>query len=106
MRGSPAASGVLPLCCGAQLFGGRHIFNRMRGNSAVTGRLILNPGLEEGAVTPRTALDLAPERVGEKVSWVREAAEAAGRDFSEIELNSLSFTVAITDLRATHPIPA
>jgi alkanesulfonate monooxygenase SsuD/methylene tetrahydromethanopterin reductase-like flavin-dependent oxidoreductase (luciferase family) len=35
--------------------------------------------------------------VREKVSWVRAAAEKAGRDFDAIELQSLSFVVAITD---------
>jgi alkanesulfonate monooxygenase SsuD/methylene tetrahydromethanopterin reductase-like flavin-dependent oxidoreductase (luciferase family) len=31
------------------------------------------------------------------VEWVREAARAAGRDPDEIEFNSLSFVVALTD---------
>ena len=33
----------------------------------------------------------------EKISWVREAATAAGRESDEIELNSLAFVVAISD---------
>ncbi len=57
----------------------------------------INPGMPEGVVTNRTAQDLAPERVGQKISWVREAAERAGRDFDAIELNSLVFVVAISD---------
>ncbi len=57
----------------------------------------INPSLVEGKITATTPADLAPERVREKVSWVRAAAEKAGRDFDAIELQSLSFVVAITD---------
>ena len=57
----------------------------------------INPGMPEGVVTNRTAQDLAPERVGQKIRWVREGAERAGRDPDSIELNSLVFVVAITD---------
>ena len=42
----------------------------------------INPTLIEGKVTARTAADLAPERVDEKLRWVREGAEAAGRRFA------------------------
>jgi alkanesulfonate monooxygenase SsuD/methylene tetrahydromethanopterin reductase-like flavin-dependent oxidoreductase (luciferase family) len=57
----------------------------------------INPTLVEGKVTASTPADLAPERVREKVEWVREAARKAGRDPEAIELNSLVFVVAITD---------
>ena len=57
----------------------------------------INPSLVEGKITATTPADLAPERVREKVSWVRAAAEKAGRDFDAIELQSLSFVLAITD---------
>ena len=57
----------------------------------------INPTLHEGRITNQTAADLAPERVREKVDWVREAATAAGRDADAIELNSLVFVVALTD---------
>ena len=46
---------------------------------------------------PETPADLAPERVREKVGWVREAARAAGRDPDAIEFQALVFVVAITD---------
>lgn len=61
----------------------------------------VNPALPRGRVEPDTPADLTPERVREKLSWIREAAEAAGRDPDEIELSSLSFMVAITDQGAT-----
>jgi len=57
----------------------------------------INPSLHEGRVGPGTAADLAPERVQEKIRWVHEAADRAGRDITRIELNSLVFAVAITD---------
>lgn len=57
----------------------------------------INPSLHEGRVTADTARDLTPERVQRKVDWVREAAEAAGRNFADLELSTLTFVVAITD---------
>ena len=57
----------------------------------------VNATMHEGKVTPQTAADLAPERVREKVRWVREGAERAGRNPDEIELNALVFVVAISD---------
>jgi len=68
---------------------------------AVAGRhaniVGINPSLHEGRITPETARDLTFERVQRKVDWVREAAEAAGRRFDELELSTLSFVVAIAD---------
>ena len=61
----------------------------------------INPAIPEGLVTNETAQDMAPERVLQKIEWVREAAERVGRDFASIELNSLVFVVAIGD----DPIP-
>jgi probable F420-dependent oxidoreductase len=68
---------------------------------AVAGRYAnivgINPSLHEGRITQETARDLTAERVQRKVDWVREAAEAAGRRFDDIELSTLSFVVAIAD---------
>jgi len=57
----------------------------------------INPTLVEGRVIPSTPADLAPERVREKAGWVREAAAKAGRDPDALELNSLSFVLAVSD---------
>ena len=57
----------------------------------------LNPKVHEGRVTAGTAADCAPERMREKVRWVREAAEAAGRSADAIEWSSLVFVTALTD---------
>lgn len=68
---------------------------------SLAGRLAdivgINPSLPEGKVTADSARDLAPERLREKVRWVREAAAKAGRDPGQIELNSLVFVVAIAE---------
>ena len=61
----------------------------------------INPAMVEGKVTAATPADSTPERIREKVGWVRAAAEKAGRNPDEIEFNSLSFVTAITD----DPIP-
>ncbi len=57
----------------------------------------INPSLPEGRITPRTAAELAPERVREKIGWVREGAERAGRALVDVELNALVFMTAIAD---------
>jgi probable F420-dependent oxidoreductase len=74
--------------------GGRRLLALAGRHADIVG---INPRLEEGRVTAATPADLAPERVREKVGWVREAAEAAGRDPAAIELQSLVFVTAITD---------
>ena len=55
----------------------------------------INPSLPEGRVTPETPRDMTPERLRQKIGWVREAAAKAGRDPDTLELNSLTFLVAI-----------
>jgi probable F420-dependent oxidoreductase len=57
----------------------------------------INPSLPEGRITSRSAADLAPERLREKLSWVRAGAESVGRSLDDLELSSLSFMVALTD---------
>lgn len=57
----------------------------------------INPALPEGKVTSATPADSSPERIREKVSWVRDAATAAGRNADDIEFNALTFVTAITD---------
>jgi probable F420-dependent oxidoreductase len=57
----------------------------------------INPKVPEGKITADTPRDLAPERVREKVGWVRAGAEGAGRNPEEIEFSSLTFITAITD---------
>jgi probable F420-dependent oxidoreductase len=74
--------------------GGRRVLALAGRHADIVG---INPTLVEGRVTPDTPSDLAPERVREKVGWVREAAAKAGRDPGAIEFNSLSFVVAVAD---------
>lgn len=74
--------------------GGRRILRLAGRHADIVG---INPSLVEGKVTPQTAADLAPERLDEKLRWLREGAEAAGRRFADLELNSLTFVVAVVD---------
>jgi probable F420-dependent oxidoreductase len=53
--------------------------------------------VDQGKVTPETARDVAPDRVLEKIDWIREGAEQAGRDAEAIELSTLTFVCAVTD---------
>ena len=53
--------------------------------------------VDQGKVVPETARNVTRDRVLEKVAWIREAAEKAGRDPAAIELNTLTFVCAITD---------
>lgn len=74
--------------------GGRRLLSLAGRHADIVG---INPQLPEGRVTAETPADLAPERVREKVGWVRAAAEQAGRDPDAIELQSLVFVTALTD---------
>jgi probable F420-dependent oxidoreductase len=74
--------------------GGRRLLSLAGRHADIVG---INPQLVEGRVTAETPADLAPERVREKVGWVRDAAAKAGRDPAAIELQSLVFVTAITD---------
>ena len=57
----------------------------------------INPKMVEGKITAETPADSAPERVRQKVAWVREGAEASGRNPDDIEFNSLTFVTAFVD---------
>lgn len=74
--------------------GGKRLLSLAGRHADIVG---INPKMVEGKVTADTPADSAPERVREKVGWVRAAAEAAGRNPDDIELNSLAFVTAITD---------
>jgi alkanesulfonate monooxygenase SsuD/methylene tetrahydromethanopterin reductase-like flavin-dependent oxidoreductase (luciferase family) len=74
--------------------GGRRVLSLAGRHADIVG---INPQIVAGRVLPETPADLAPERVREKVGWVREAAQKAGRDPESIELQALVFVVAIRD---------
>jgi probable F420-dependent oxidoreductase len=74
--------------------GGRKLLALAGRHADIVG---INPTLVEGKVTPDTPADLAPERVREKIGWVREAAAKAGRDPAAIEFNTLSFVLSVSD---------
>jgi probable F420-dependent oxidoreductase len=74
--------------------GGRKVLGLAARTADIVG---INPSIPKGVVHADTPGDLSPEKVQEKVGWVREAASEAGRDPDEIELTTLTFVVAITD---------
>jgi probable F420-dependent oxidoreductase len=74
--------------------GGRRVLGLAGRQADIVG---LSATMHDGQVTAETAADLAPARVREKIGWIREGAEHAGRDWDEIELNALVFIVAIAD---------
>ena len=57
----------------------------------------INPKMTDGRITAETPADSTFDRIREKITWVREGAEEAGRNPDEIEFNSLSFVTAISD---------
>jgi probable F420-dependent oxidoreductase len=56
----------------------------------------VNASLAAGALGAHAVLDLRAERVAEKVGWVRDGVESAGRDLSDIELEMNHWLVRIT----------
>jgi probable F420-dependent oxidoreductase len=74
--------------------GGKRVLGVAGRHADIVG---INPSMHEGKITSVTAADLAPERMQQKIDWVRAGAEAAGRSLDQIEFNSLTFVVAITD---------
>ena len=74
--------------------GGRRLLGVAGRHADIVG---INPTMHEGKITTAAAADLAPERLQQKVDWVRAGAESVGRSMDEIELNSLTFVVAIGD---------
>lgn len=91
-RAAPASEvGRPPILIGG---GGKRILSLAGRWADIVG---INPKMVAGRVTPETPADSAPERIREKVAWVRAGAERAGRDPDEIEFNALTFVTAITD---------
>jgi probable F420-dependent oxidoreductase len=56
----------------------------------------INASLRAGATGRHSIVDLTAERVAEKVGWIREGAEAAGRPFADIELEMNNWLVRVT----------
>jgi len=74
--------------------GGRRVLGIAGRHADIVG---INPKMVAGKIVPDTPADLRPANVREKVAWVREAAEQAGRDPAGIEFNALTFVVSVTD---------
>ena len=74
--------------------GGKRVLSLAGRHADIVG---INPTMVDGKITAETPRGLAPERVREKIGWVKTAAAAAGRDADAIEFNTLSFVIAVTD---------
>jgi probable F420-dependent oxidoreductase len=60
-----------------------------------------NANLRAGAITSEVAADLGADPMAQKLTWVREAAERAGRSMADIELQLSCFVTAVTaDMQA------
>jgi probable F420-dependent oxidoreductase len=60
----------------------------------------INASLRAGELGAHAVRDLSRERVAEKIGWVREGAEAAGRDFAGIELEMNHWLTRVTPTAA------
>jgi probable F420-dependent oxidoreductase len=54
----------------------------------------INPSIPKGEVGPDAARDAAPDRVDQKLEWLKAGA---GDRFDDLELNALVFVVIVTD---------
>jgi probable F420-dependent oxidoreductase len=59
----------------------------------------INANLAAGDVGGHSVADVSWERMAEKIGWVREGAEAAGRVFDDIELSMAQWLLHVTDDR-------
>ena len=66
----------------------------------------VNPRLRAGTVTPSVLADATAERIGQKIAWVRAAAEAAGRpdDAVELQTNLLLCRIETSSSRAREAV--
>lgn len=73
--------------------GGRKVLSIAAREADIVG---VNPNLNAGVVGPEVARSSVAERYVERLEWIREAA---GDRFDQLELQCLTFMVAVTDNR-------
>ena len=59
----------------------------------------INANLAAGDIGGHSVADVSWERMAEKIGWVRDGAEAAGRAFDDIELSMAQWLLHVTDDR-------
>jgi alkanesulfonate monooxygenase SsuD/methylene tetrahydromethanopterin reductase-like flavin-dependent oxidoreductase (luciferase family) len=74
--------------------GGRRLLTLAAREADIVG---VHCNLRRGELDRDAAADLADERVEEKVGWVREAAQAAGRQDDGLELQFSTYLCRVTD---------
>jgi probable F420-dependent oxidoreductase len=83
---APASKGGPKLVIGG---GGRRVLSLAARHADIVG---VNPSLRSGAVDAATAKSAVAELYDQRISWIREAA---GARFGELELQALTFIVAV-----------
>jgi probable F420-dependent oxidoreductase len=73
--------------------GGRQVLQLAARHADIVG---INPRLSEGFIGPKTIASAAPSRYDERIAWVRHAA---GERFATLDLQCLSFLVAVGNNR-------
>lgn len=73
--------------------GGRRMLRFAGAQADIVG---VNANLGEGALGRHTVLDSAEEQITEKLGWIRDGAQAAGRDPDQLELSLNSWLVRVT----------
>jgi probable F420-dependent oxidoreductase len=74
--------------------GGRKVLSLAAAQADIVG---VHCSLREASLGQAAAADLALDRMSQKVSWVREAALAAGRPFDTLELQISMYLCQVTD---------
>lgn len=77
--------------------GGRRVLGLAAREADIVG---INANLRAGSVTREAALDMAAERVAQKVDLVHKAAADAGRTADDFELQISTFLLRVTDSAA------
>jgi probable F420-dependent oxidoreductase len=57
----------------------------------------INANLSAGDIGGQSVADVSWERMEQKIGWVREGAESAGRSFGDIELSMATWLLHVTD---------
>jgi probable F420-dependent oxidoreductase len=78
--------------------GGKRVLRLAGREAQIAG---INANLRAGTSGTHSINDFTPDKIAEKIGWVREGAEAAGRRFEDIELYLANWLVRVDDSRSS-----
>jgi probable F420-dependent oxidoreductase len=78
--------------------GGKRVLRFAGREAQIAG---INANLRAGTSGTHSINDFTPAKIAEKIGWVREGAEAAGRRFEDIELYLANWLVRVDDSRSS-----